>query len=72
MTSLNPVLPVGLQMTEALRSHTGMAKADVCLRRRTSDLGRPALTPPNGCTISRSSSSGGQRQRHDRYGAGGA
>jgi oligopeptide transport system ATP-binding protein len=36
MTSLNPVLPVGLQLTEALRSHIGMSKSDA--RRRAAEL----------------------------------
>jgi len=36
MTSLNPVLPVGLQLTEALRAHTGMSKA--AARTRAAEL----------------------------------
>jgi oligopeptide transport system ATP-binding protein len=32
MTSLNPVLPVGLQITEALRAHSGLPKPEASLR----------------------------------------
>ncbi len=32
MTSLNPVLPIGLQMTEALRAHTGASKQEARVR----------------------------------------
>lgn len=32
MTSLNPVLPVGLQLTEALRAHTGATKTEAYAR----------------------------------------
>ena len=63
MTSLNPVLPVGLQLTEALRSHTGMSKP-AASRRAAELLGLVGL--PN--AADRLSDfpfqfSGGQRQR---------
>ena len=63
MTSLNPVLPVGLQITEALRSHTGMSKADAN-RRAAELLGLVGL--PNAADRLHDfpfQFSGGQRQR---------
>jgi oligopeptide transport system ATP-binding protein len=63
MTSLNPVLPVGLQLTEALRAHTGATKDEA--RARAAEL-LQLVGLPNAADRLRDfpfQFSGGQRQR---------
>ncbi|MGW8267464.1 MAG: ABC transporter ATP-binding protein, partial [Longimicrobiales bacterium] len=63
MTSLNPVLTVGYQLTEALRHHLGMARGDA--RRRAEELLEMVGIPdPRGRMSDHPHQlSGGQRQR---------
>jgi oligopeptide transport system ATP-binding protein len=63
MTSLNPVLPVGLQLTEALRAHSGISKSEA--RARAAEL-LQLVGLPNATDRLRDfpfQFSGGQRQR---------
>ncbi len=63
MTSLNPALPIGVQLAEGLRLHRDFDDAEI--RRRSIDmLARVQITDPEGC-LSRHPHefSGGMRQR---------
>ncbi|MGI8433666.1 MAG: ABC transporter ATP-binding protein [Nocardioidaceae bacterium] len=63
MTSLNPVVPVGLQISEVIRSHRDVSKAEA--RERAVELLRTVSMPDPGRRISEypHQLSGGMRQR---------
>jgi peptide/nickel transport system ATP-binding protein len=63
MTSLNPALPIGVQLAEGLKLHRGLDDAEV--RRRSIDmLARVQIADPEGCLARYPHEfSGGMRQR---------
>ncbi|MBK0328995.1 ABC transporter ATP-binding protein [Rhodobacteraceae bacterium F11138] len=63
MTSLNPALPIGRQMEEALRLHLGLSRAE-CRRKIVTMLERIKMPDPQACLRAYPHEfSGGMRQR---------
>ena len=49
LSSLNPVVPIGIQVTEVLERHRGMiAQGRACRRRGTCSSGSASPTPTRG------------------------
>ena len=64
MTSLNPVLPIGLQIIEPLQFHLGMSTRDAnAARRRIAAAWSASPIPSSGCKQYPHQFSGGMRQR---------
>ena len=63
MSSLNPVIPIGLQVTEVLRRHQDVTGPMPGRRPRTCSAAAASQTPGAGCNEYPHQLSGGMRQR---------